>query len=62
VKEDDAMSWHCPHCNADFSDSAANVVTIPDDRDQMYGRPLSGTRDVLACPDCGSIDIEEDCD
>jgi hypothetical protein len=56
------MSWHCPHCNADFSDSAANVVTIPDDRDQMYGRPLSGTRDVLACPDCGSIDIEEDCD
>lgn len=53
------MMYHCPHCDARFSESQANTVTIPDDRDQMYDRPMGGTREVLACPECGHTNIEE---
>lgn len=54
------MMYHCPHCDAHFSETEANVVTVPDDRDQMYDRPLSGTIDVLACPHCGHTEIEQE--
>jgi DNA-directed RNA polymerase subunit RPC12/RpoP len=53
------MNYHCPHCDARFSDTEANTVVVPDDRDQMYDRPLTGTREVLCCPECGHIEIEE---
>lgn len=51
--------WNCPHCDTDFSDTEAVTVVIPDDRDQMYGRPLGGYREVVACPVCGHTELED---
>lgn len=52
--------YYCPHCDHHFSYTEANHVVIPDDRDQMYDRPLGGTMEVIACPSCGHLEVEEE--
>lgn len=54
------MRYFCPSCTHRFSYAEADTISVPDDRDQMHDRPLSGTRDVMCCPMCGYIEIEED--
>lgn len=45
----------CYDCGETFD--RPDYIEVPDDRDQMYGRPLSGTRTISVCPYCGSEEI-----
>ena len=54
----DYESYQCHDCGACFKEREAALVEVPDDRDQMYGRPLSGTRTIYTCPECGSEEYD----
>lgn len=51
----DREVYECYDCG--WKGDGVDSRTVPDDRDQMYGRPLSGTMDVYCCPECGSEEI-----
>lgn len=52
--------FRCTDCGEEFTRNEAVWDEVPDDRDQMYGRPMSGTMEIVRCPMCFSDEIEED--